>query len=143
MKSFFSKILKEDADTIYIQIFRYFFSGGLAFIVDFSLLYLLTDVLNIHYLLSSIISFSVGLTITYLFSIFWVFNERRLNNRTYEFIVFCIIGAVGLGLTSLFMWLFTDLLQIHYLLSKIITTAIVFIWNFIAKKLILFTKRKN
>lgn len=140
IKVFLSKILKEDTSSICIQIFRYLFSGGIAFIVDFGLLYLLTDILNVHYLLSSIISFSAGLIITYLFSIFWIFNERRLNNRTYEFLVFCLIGAIGLLLTSLFMWAFTDILQIHYLFSKVITTIIVFVWNFVAKKIILFTK---
>lgn len=138
-----NKIFKAPTDNFFIQLFRYLFSGGIAFIADFGLLYLLTDIFHLHYLLSTIISFSVGLVITYLFSISWVFNERRVKNRTYEFLIFAVIGGIGLLLTTLFMWFFTDYAHLHYLLSKIITTIIVFVWNFIAKKYILFSKSKE
>ena len=39
------------------------------------------------------------------------------------------------------MWLFTDRLDMHYLLSKVLTTAITTAWNFLAKKFILFTRQ--
>ncbi len=138
-----NKIFKEPTDNLFIQIFRYLFSGGVAFIVDFSLLYILTDVCGVYYLLSTIISFIIGLIITYLFSISWVFNQRKLNNRLFEILIFSIIGGIGLLLTTFFIWLFTDILHVHYLISKIVTTIIVFVWNFIAKKYILFTKKEK
>ena len=138
-----NKIFKEPTDNLFIQIFRYLFSGGVAFIVDFSLLYVLTDVCDVYYLLSTIISFIIGLIITYLFSISWVFNQRKLNNRLFEILIFSIIGGIGLLLTTFFIWLFTDILHVHYLISKIVTTIIVFVWNFIAKKYILFTKKEK
>ena len=137
------KLVKGKTDNIFIQLFRHTFAGGIAFLVDFSLLYCLTEYLNVHYLISSLISFFVGLIITYVSSILWVFNERSTNDRRIELIIFGTIGLVGLGLTSLFMWLFTSVLSQHYLFSKILTTVIVFIWNFIAKKRILFTKKIN
>lgn len=127
----------------YIQVFRYLISGGIAFVVDFLLLYLLTDVLHVYYLTSSVISFSVGLLITYLFSIAWIFDKRRLSNPLAEFVIFAAIGVVGLALTYLFMRFFTDTVQVHYLVSKIFTTMIVFVWNFLAKRFILFSAKTN
>lgn len=129
------------ASNAYVQLFRYLFAGGVAFLADVSILYLLTEYAHVHYLLSSLAGFSAGLTITYLMSIFWIFDEKSKNNKAVELSIFIIIGAIGLGLTSLFMWLFTSLLLLHYLFSKILTTAIVFVWNFVAKKRILFTKK--
>lgn len=143
MKINLQKILKEQTDNIFIQIFRYLLSGGIAFIVDFFLLYVLKDKFGMYYLHASIISFCVGLIITYLLSIFWIFDQRRLNNRASEFLVFAIIGAIALLLTSLFMWFFTDIIHTHYLISKIFTTIIVSAWNFIIKKITLFTKNKK
>lgn len=137
----FNKLLRGKTDNIFIQLFRYFTSGGIAFVIDFCLLYTLTEVFNVHYLLSSVISFTVGLIITYIFSIIWIFNKRRVNSRQIEFLIFATIGGIGLLLTSFFIWLFTDLLGFHYLVSKIFTTIIVFMWNFIAKRLILFSKK--
>lgn len=126
-----------------IQLIRYFISGGVAFVVDASLLYILTEWGGLHYMWSTVISYSVGLVITYLFSIFWVFDHRSVNNKAIEFSVFALIGVMGLGLTSLLMWLFTSKMGLFYLLSKIITTVLVFIWNFVAKKFLLFNKRKG
>jgi putative flippase GtrA len=135
------KLLIDKTNNVFIQLLRYLFAGGVAFGVDMSILWLLTEHLHIHYLISTVISFLFGLITSYLISILWVFDEKRIQNRTIEITIFGIIGGVGLLLTSFFMWMFTSVLLIYYIYSKIITTAIVFIWNFIAKKKILFTKK--
>ena len=134
---------KGDANSTFIQFFRYTFVGGVAFIVDFGTLALLTEVFKMHYLLSAGIAFILGLTVNYILSISWVFNSRTVDNRLLEFVYFSVIGLIGLGLNELFLWILTDLFAIYYLLSKIITTIIVYFWNFFARKFILFNKVKN
>ncbi|MBP1677501.1 MAG: polysaccharide synthesis protein GtrA [Bacteroidetes bacterium] len=137
------KLIIGKTGNLYIQLLRYIVAGGIAFAIDVAILWLLTEHLHIYYLVSSTISFIIGLITSYLISILWVFDEKRIKNKTIEIIIFGIIGGVGLILTSFFMWLFTSVLLFYYLYSKIITTVIVFIWNFIAKKKILFTKKMN
>ena len=135
------KLVKGKAQNTYIQLFRHSFAGGIAFVVDVSILFLLTEYAHVHYLLSSLIGFSIGLIITYLLSTLWIFDERRTQNKALEMSIFGLIAIVGLSLTWFFMWLFTSFFTLHYILSKILTTAIVFVWNFLAKKGILFTKK--
>ena len=106
--------------------------------VDFGTLYILTEYFNIDYLVSAGIAFIFGLIINYFLSVKWVFNNRAMENRLVEFLLFTLIGLVGLGLNELFLWILTDILLIYYLLSKIITTIIVYLWNFFARKLLLF-----
>jgi len=134
--------IKKKTDNVFVQIIRYFISGGIAATVDFGLLYLLTEFLGLYYLLSAVISFSVGLLITYLFSVTWIFNQRRISNRWIELLIFSVIGVVGLLLTYLFMQYFTEVIKLHYMLSKVLTTIIVFFWNFLTKRFILFTGKK-
>ena len=74
-------LYKGDANSTFIQFFRYTFVGGIAFLVDFGTLVLLTEVLNLHYLISAGIAFILGLTVNYLLSISWVFNNRAMDNR--------------------------------------------------------------
>lgn len=138
MRNWFRKLFTEETDNTFIQLFRYGFVGGAAFLVDYGFLFLLTEVFGIHYLLSATISFILGLITNYLLSVVWVFNNRKLANRWAEFGVFAIIGVIGLGLNALIMYLCTDKIGIHYMLSKIISTVIVFFWNFFARKIILF-----
>ncbi len=120
------------------EFIKYFISSAVALSIDFSLLYLLTEFVKIHYLLSAVISFISGVITIYLLSIMWVFKERKIENRKKEFIIFTIIGVIGLAINSIGMWMFTEKLHFHYLKSKILITAFVFMWNFTARKFILF-----
>ena len=132
------QLLVTETENTMVQLLRYTVVGGFAFVVDFGLLVILTELAGINYLISAAIAFVAGLTINYLLSIRWVFASRTLESRSAEFTLFAIIGIVGLGLNELFMWILTDIIGWHYLGSKIATTVIVFFWNFLARRFILF-----
>ena len=132
------EILFKKTDNTVIQFFRYGFAGGVAFAVDFSLLYILTDFFHIYYLISAALSFIPGIAVNYVLSVHWVFNKRVLKNRSFEFLCFTLIGMGGLALNELFMWFFTDVAGFYYLISKIISTALGYLWNFFSKKYFLF-----
>ncbi|MCM1337197.1 MAG: GtrA family protein [Candidatus Amulumruptor caecigallinarius] len=104
--------------------------------MDFGLLALLTEYAGFSYQLSACLSFTAGLTINYLLSIVWVFGSaaRSQADHIIEFVSFGLIGLVGLGMNALIMWFFTELCGVHYLVSKIISTIIVFFWNFLARR---------
>lgn len=143
-KGFLAELLKNPSGKIWVQMFRYLVSGGIAFVVDAGLLTLLSELAGENLLLLwTGIGFCAGLITTYLFSILWVFDNRSIDNRFAEISIFIVIGVVGLILTEGFMWLFAKNLGIHYLVSKILTTVLVFIWNFIAKKNILFRNNEK
>jgi len=140
--SLINEVLRNPSGRLWVQIFRYLISGSLAFVADAGLLTLLTELLGEGLiLLWTGISFCVGLTVTYLLSILWVFDSRSLSSRTAELAVFAAIAVVGLGFTEVLMWLFAVRIGVHYLLAKMMTTVIVFIWNFSAKKTILFREK--
>lgn len=134
------KLIVNKSSNLIVQLFRYVMTGGVAFVADFGLLYFLTEEVGVHYLVSTIAAYSLGLMITYCLSIFWIFDKRSSKNWLIELAIFATIGLIGLGLTYLIMWLLTDMLHLHYLLSKIVSTGVVFIWNFVTKKLLLFSK---
>lgn len=138
MAGLINKIFLQPTNNSLIQLFRYCFVGGFAFIVDAGGLFVLTEYAEIYYLLSATISFILGLVVNYLLSTAWIFKKSKLSNRWTEFLIYSVIGVVGLGLNTLFLWLFTDCLHIYYMLSKIITAALVMLWNFFARKIILF-----
>ena len=140
LSSIISLVFKGKTDNTLYQLIRYTFVGGLAFIVDFGTLYALTEYFSLYYLVSAGIAFVLGLTVNYLISIRWVFATRAVKNRRLEFLLFAFIGLIGLGFNELFLWIFTDLFLIYYLLSKILTAILVYLWNFFARKLILFKK---
>ncbi len=123
------------------QFLRYTFVGGFAFLIDFGTLFVLTEYFSVYYLVSAGISFLLGLLVNYFISINWVFDNRIYKNHFFEFLVFTLIGVIGLFLNEFFIWFFTEKFLMYYLLSKITAAIIVYLWNFIARKFILFDKK--
>ena len=133
-----NNLLKGDTDSIFIQFFRYLFVGGFAFLVDFFLLYFFSDICGIYYLISALFSFIISLFVNYLISTYWVFNKNQIENKIIEFGIFSLIGVIGLIFTEIILYLCTDIFGIYYLVSKIIATAIVMFWNFLARRIMFY-----
>jgi putative flippase GtrA len=133
-------LITSEANTAGLQFIRYTFVGGIAFAVDFATLYALTHFCGLHYLYSAAAGFVVGLTVNYILSILWVFPRRSLQNKWLEFVLFATIGVVGLGINEVVMWFVTEKIGLHYTISKINAAVLTYLWNFIARKLALFSK---
>lgn len=120
---------------------RYFLASAVALLVDAGLLWLLTSIFAVPYLISGAIAFTAGLVIVYVLSITWVFEARTLRDPVVEFVTFALIGIAGLLLNEIILWFFTSLVGLYYFFSKAISVIFVFSWNFAVRRLLLFRKR--
>jgi putative flippase GtrA len=111
--------------------------GVLAFVIDYGLMVLLTELFGVNYLVSATISFTVSVIFNYLASMRYVFTHKEGLSRHHEFIIFVVLSVIGLLLNDLFMWFGTGLFGVSYLITKIIATAIVMVYNFITRKIFL------
>ncbi len=128
-------------NTLQNQFLRYFLVGGVAFILDISTLYLLTEFANCYYLTAAGIAFLLGLTINYVLSVYWVFDYRAVNNRILEFLIFTVIGLIGLAINEVILYVLTEKLAVYYVFSKVFSTMIIFIFNFGMRKIMLFSRQ--
>jgi putative flippase GtrA len=131
-------VMFESTNSLVSQFLRYLIVGGLAFVVDFISLYLLTEFGGLHYLISAAVAFLLGLIANYSLSRAWVFDRRTLENPAAEFLVFAVIGLVGLGMNEGMIWFVREKVHFHYMVAKAISAGIVLIWNFSARKYVLF-----
>ena len=120
------------------EFIRYTVASAIALGIDITTLFALTNWFNVSYLLSGAIAFTLGLLIVYVLSVRWVFEHRVTRNWSTEFFIFALIGLVGLGINEAFLWFFTSIFGVYYLLSKIASVVAVFTWNFCARKYLLF-----
>ena len=119
---------------LFQQIARFGVIGVLAFAIDYGFLYAFTEWLGIHYLISSVLSFSISVIFNYIASVLWVFDVKQETSKTRNFILFIVFSVIGLGINQLVMWLGVELLGLHYMLVKIFATAVVMVWNFVTRK---------
>lgn len=132
-------------ENVLLEFFRYLLVGGSAFLVDFGTLVFCKEVLLPEFPLklytATAIGFIAGLIFNYILSITFVFEvakNSRVGRSFLDFVVFTVIGVIGLGLTELGMYLGVDWLKINYMLVKIIVTVIVLLWNYLGRKLLIF-----
>ena len=117
------------------QLIKFGFVGFLCFFIDWGIMVFLTEVFGINPLISSTISFTVSVTVNYILSVTFVFETDKNANKGSQFVIFVLLSIVGLGANELCMWLGTDLLGIHYMITKVGATAVVMVYNFITRKI--------
>lgn len=121
------------------QFISYIAVGGIAFVVDFGVLFFLTEHIGIHYIVSATAGFLAGLVVNYLLCISLIFDFRAIERTSHEFALFAAIGIVGLLLNDALIWLLTELADYHYLISKLLAAAMVLILNFTLRRRLLFS----
>lgn len=126
------------------QFISYFFVGGVAAIVEWVMFFIFANVLQIYYFVSTVIAFIFSTTANWILGRITTFKD----NNTYKdkkakeaFLVF-IVSAIGLLFNLILMYLFVTVMgfdsSLGKTLSKIAATGIVFIWNFLIRKLVIY-----
>lgn len=120
---------------------RYVAAGAVALAFDFGLYVALIRGFGVHYLVAAPAGFLLGLAVIYLLSVRWIFRRRRLADARKEFALFAAIGVVGVGLNQLVVYGGVEALSLSFELAKLLSAASVFLFNFAARKALLFTVR--
>ncbi len=137
---------REEAIILFKEFFRYAVVGGIAFFLDFGTLVLVEEMLfnglsyGIYF--ATALGFVVGLAVNYALSLVFVFTQeadRHRGRSLCTFAIFCAVGLLGLFWTELGMWFGVDVLEWNYEVVKILVTGVVLVWNYLGRKLLVFT----
>ena len=128
---FITSFLKREG---FVQLLKYILVGGLCTVLDFLLLYILVNYLDINYLVSSVISFMSGTFLNYFLCVNWIFDVRVVRKKHQELLYYILITGVGLGINTSLIWIFTEFAGFYFMISKIVAVFVTFWWNFCARK---------
>ena len=116
------------------KIIKFSIVGGIATIIDFACLYIFKEFLNFNIIFANTLSFIISVTYNYIASIVWVFDINKEKNKKIQFILFILFSIFGLVLNNIILYILTDIFNMYYLISKVVATFIVMIFNFITRK---------
>ncbi len=133
------RFLRRDHSHVLSQMARYGFVSILALVVDVSALIAGVEWFGLPPVLAATMSFGLGIGVNFACTRMWVFAQRRHTRRRVEFGLFVLVGVIGLALNAAIMAGLHEGLGVHYLLSKAGSTAIVFFWNFLARRQFIYT----
>jgi len=126
---------------------KYFLVSAISLLVDMAVVVVLYHLAlndlglskSASVIASNILSVSAGLIVNYLLSVKLVFKERRFEDRRAEFAIFVAIGIAGVAINTALVWLFVVPLGLAILIGKIAAAGVSFVFNFAARRLLLFT----
>ena len=91
--------------------------------------------------IATALGFISGLVFNYIFSLVFVFKSAKEQNKgktVGAFIAFALIGMIGLALTEGGMYLGYNMMRINYLVVKVFVAAVVLVWNYAGRKILIF-----
>ena len=119
------------------QILKFGVVGIIATVIDFGVLYILSQPLGMDPVLSAGISFCVSLVFNYVASMRYVFTHREDMSRSREFVIFLVLSLIGLAINEAIMAAGVAVLgnsALAVMGTKVLATAIVMVWNFVSRK---------
>lgn len=124
----------------YSQIIRYIFAGCVATGSNLVILFISVHYFKLWYLTSSIISFCCAVVISYLLQKFFVFKNYGKKEIPTQFLHFLTYNIVMLGLNTLLLYFFVDIIKVWYLLAQALCAIIIACMNYIYFNKIVFKK---
>lgn len=136
----------EDKSPFY-EIIRFALVGVIASLFDFATCYIFQYYILVNLqpvwitIISVTMGFIVGVIVNYLCSIFMVFKATTNKDKSrtaFGRFLFVFLAAIGLFMGMGLQYLFFNFLKLGYVLTFIIRTLIVLIWNYVSRKLFIF-----
>jgi putative flippase GtrA len=113
--------------------FSRFFSVGLVAVgVHYGVMILLVEAFRLDEVHAAVIGYTIGGFASYSLNRKFTYDTERSHGAAAW--RFAVVAGIGLVITWVFMALFNRYLGWHYVLSQLITTAIVMMWSFFAHK---------
>jgi len=98
-----------------------------------------TEFLNTFYLFSVLYAYEISIITSFFMNDKWTFVKVKKSSPIFiRFVKYNIFSLVGLGINILVLFILTDFIGIHYVLSEGIAILISFGFNFTASKKISF-----
>lgn len=126
------------------QFLSYFSVGGVSALVEWTLFALLLYLLDMSYPVATTLAFIVSTTTNWYLGRSFTFkdSEAYKGKSVKEYLLVFLVSAIGLGFNILLMYFFVDVLgmntKIMQTSAKVISTGIVFMWNFLSRKLLIY-----
>jgi putative flippase GtrA len=128
---------------LFVDLLRYGAASAAALTVDAGTLLLLVSFFGVNYLVAASIGFLSGLATVYALSVRYVYDDSRVLRPVQEAAGFLVTGLIGLILTQASMALLVGAFGLQVGVAKIPTVAVVFLFNFLSRRMLLFSSGAN
>jgi len=121
-----------------MRIVRYFFVGGVAATVDIGIFAVAVKGFGLGWFFVALFSFVLATAVNYLLSVRYVFESGVRFKKKAEVSLVFLVSGIGLFINQCVLWLLIEAAGIDEVLSKLLATGTVFLWNYAARSRYIF-----
>lgn len=136
MIKFFSQKIQKYK--IYI---KYVIAGGTAATVNLTLLFILTDLIGIYYIISATLAFIAAFFVSFSLQKLWTFRDKSRDQIGKQMSIYLVVGVTGLGINAVGMYTLVEKVGLYYILAQIVMGMIIAVGNFLIYRFIIFKKQ--
>lgn len=124
----------EKMEHLLVQIFKFGIVGVIATVIDFLFLYIFREFCHFSIIISNTLSFLISVLYNYWASLTFVFDVNKEKSKKKNFVIFIVCSVIGLLINDAIVYIITDFMHIYYMISKVIATLVVMVFNFVTRK---------
>lgn len=121
-----------------LQIVRYLFSGGIAALVNLTVLHVLVRFVGVHYLVASGAAFFVAFLVSFTLHKLVTYQDTRTERIPLQISLYLGLLGFNILLNLSFMWVLVGGVGISYLVAQIVVSGAIAVWSFFAYQHIVF-----
>lgn len=125
------------------QFTKFAIAGVFNTVIDWSLFYVLTGFTGLNPLIANVISYTVAMIYNFFASTRFVFRTTKQKTQRRLFAEFAAQNACGFLISEGLLYVLIERMGLHGMLSKMIATGVVMIFDFVSRKLILEDRPKH
>ncbi|MCK5061841.1 glycosyltransferase [Candidatus Parcubacteria bacterium] len=124
----------------YKTIVKFGIAGVIATATHFALLFILTDIFGLWYLLSTSLAFLVAFMVSFFSQKFWTFGDKRKQGMYKQMGGYFLVVSSGMAVNAVGMYALVDYANLYYLIAQVIMSGLVAIYNFLMYRFVIFKR---
>jgi len=137
------KMPKTISEALKMKIVRYFFVAVAATLTDIAILWGLTDLAAIHYLIAATAGYLIGTWVNYQLGVMFVFESESKHSKRMEILFVYAVTLTSAGINAAVLWYLCDINDLHLAVAKFISLGICFFYNFTMRKVFIFSENSE
>ena len=113
------------------RIMRFFSAGGLGVLAYYLVLYILTDLIGIKYLISAIIATIVNFSLSFILQKFWTFKSKGFKDIRQQIGKYSIMVAFIFVTNLVLLYILVEHAHLWYLLAQLLVTAFLSVMSYV------------
>ena len=121
----------------WMKIFRFGLVGLSGIFVNMGLLYALTEIAGLYYLVSAAIASELSIVNNFVWNDLWTFKSARdlwFGRRIQRFASFQAVSVGGLVINMAVLYFLADIAGVYYLAANLVGIFVAFAWNYVVNR---------